>query len=134
MGRRRGQKCQHQLGCLAIHEHRFGGDLSANFIINENPPPPILSESFGACELQIGTTQNAMYNSMWQQAAAEGITVIVSTGDNGSAGCDVTQINGAPTGPAQFGLEVNGIASTPFNVAVGGTDFDDFSDASTVLE
>ena len=109
----------------------FGGDLSANFIINENPPPPVLSESFGACELQIGTTANAMYNSMWQQAAAEGITVIVSTGDNGSAGCDVTQVNGAPTGPAQFGLEVNGIASTPFNVAVGGTDFDDFSNAST---
>ena len=108
----------------------FGGDLSASFIINENPPPPILSESFGACELQIGTTQNAMYNSMWQQAAAEGITVIVSTGDNGSAGCDVTQVNGAPTGPALFGLEVNGIASTPFNVAVGGTDFDDFNDAS----
>ena len=108
----------------------FGGDLSANFIINENPPPPILSESFGACELQIGTAQNAMYNSMWQQAAAEGITVLVSTGDNGSASCDLTQINGLPAGPAQFGLEVNGIASTPFNVAVGGTDFDDFSDAN----
>ena len=68
---------------------------------------------------------------MWQQAAAEGITVIVSTGDNGSAGCDVTEINGEPTGPAVFGLEVNGIASTPFNVAVGGTDFNDFSDASS---
>jgi subtilase family serine protease len=109
----------------------FGGDLSAAFIVNENPPPPVLSESFGACELQIGTTANAMYNSMWQQAAAEGITVIVSTGDNGSAGCDVTEVTGAPTGAAQFGLEVNGIASTPFNVAVGGTDFDDFNDAST---
>ncbi|HEY6905405.1 MAG TPA: S53 family peptidase [Candidatus Acidoferrales bacterium] len=109
----------------------FGGDLSANFIISENPPPPILSESFGACELDIGTAQNAMYNSMWQQAAAEGITVLVSTGDNGSASCDVTQINGFPAGPAQFGLEVNGIASTPFNVAVGGTDFDDFSNANT---
>ncbi len=109
----------------------FGGDLSAAFIINENPPPPILSESFGACELQIGTTANATYNSMWQQAAAEGITVIVSTGDNGSAGCDVTEVNGEPTGPAVFGLEVNGIASTPFNVAVGGTDFNDFSDASS---
>jgi subtilase family serine protease len=109
----------------------FGGDLSAAFIINQNPPPPILSESFGACELEIGTAQNAVYNSMWQQAAAEGITVVVSTGDNGSAGCDVTQIKGLPTGPAIFGLEVNGIAATPFNVAVGGTDFDDFNDANT---
>lgn len=110
----------------------FGGDLSASFIINnENPTPPILSESFGACELAIGTTQNAVYNSMWMQAVTEGITVLVSTGDNGSASCDVTQVNGLPAGPAQFGLEVNGIASTPFNVAVGGTDFDDFSDASS---
>jgi subtilase family serine protease len=100
----------------------FGGDLSADFAINETPPPPILSESFGACELQIGTTQNALYNSMWQQAVTEGITVVVSTGDNGSAGCD--------TSLAQSGLAVNGIASTPFNVAVGGTDFDDFNDAN----
>jgi subtilase family serine protease len=100
----------------------FGGDLSANFVINETPPPPVLSNSFGACELALGTAQNAMYNSMWQQAAAEGITVVVSTGDTGSAGCDSTL--------AQTGLAVNGLASTPFNVAVGGTDFDDFNDAS----
>ena len=31
---------------------------------------------------------------------------------------------------AQYGLAVTGIASTPFNVAVGGTDFNDVSNWS----
>ncbi|HKV03953.1 MAG TPA: S53 family peptidase [Candidatus Acidoferrales bacterium] len=112
----------------------FGGDLSATFIVNEATPPPVLSESFGACELALGTSGNMFYNNTWQQAASEGITVLVSTGDNGSAGCDVT----APATPASCGisanatvqvahcgLQVSGIASTPFNVAVGGTDFNE---------
>ena len=56
----------------------------------------------------------------------EGISVMVSSGDNGSAGCDNPNINAA----AVNGLNVNGLASTPFNVAVGGTDFDQFSNQS----
>ena len=64
---------------------------------------------------------------MWEQAAAQGISVMVASGDNGSAGCDDPNINAA----AQYGLNVNGVASTPYNVAVGGTDFDQFSNQST---
>jgi subtilase family serine protease len=105
----------------------FGGDLAAEYIINSPSLAPILSESFGACEFDLGSAGNAMYNSMWSQAAAEGITVIVSSGDNGSAGCDITEVNGSPTQPAEQGLQVSGVASTPYNVAVGGTDFNDFS-------
>src|SRR5229473_5172369 len=58
----------------------------------------------------------------WRQAAAEGITVSVSTGDSGSAGCDNPN---SGTTSATHGIAVSGTASTPFNVAVGGTDFDD---------
>jgi len=93
----------------------FGGDVAAEFVIDNNLAP-ILSESFGLCELYMGTSSNQMHNSLWQQAAAQGITVLVSSGDLGSAACDVTS-----------GLGVNGLASTPFNTAVGGTDFDQFS-------
>ena len=32
-----------------------------------------------------------------------------------------------PAGPAQYGLNVNGIASTPFNAAIGGTDFNQYN-------
>ena len=48
--------------------------------------------------------------------------MIVSAGDSGSAGCD--DPNSTPSAAHQFGPAVNGIASTPFNVAAGGTDFD----------
>jgi len=64
-----------------------GIDLSALYIIDNNIAP-VMSESYGACETGLGTVGNAFYNALWQQAAAEGITVLLSTGDNGSAGCD----------------------------------------------
>lgn len=99
-----------------------GVDLSALYVV-DNDLAPILSESYGACELEMGTAGNQFYQQLWQQAAAEGISVFVAAGDNGSAGCD------AP-GPAaaQQGLAVNGVASPPNAVAVGGTDFEDFGD------
>jgi hypothetical protein len=80
----------------------------------------ILSVSFGECEAFQGTTGNEDISDEWEQAAAQGITVTVSTGDSGSAGCDDPNSEGA----AVNGLAVNGLASTPYNVAVGGTDFD----------
>src|SRR5947208_1681828 len=54
---------------------------------------------------------------------------VISSGDSGSPGCDRNR--GFVPQPAQSGLAVNGIASTPFNVAVGGTDFNDFFNPQT---
>jgi subtilase family serine protease len=113
----------------------FGGDLSANFIVDETPSPSILSYSFGACELGVGTAGNLMYNNLWSKAALENITVIVATGDNGSASCDTTFPAPGSCGfsasavveAASCGLQVNGIASTPFDIAVGGTEFNDIA-------
>jgi len=96
-----------------------GIDLSALYII-ENNLAGVMSESYGACEKALGTTGNAFYNNLWEQAAAQGITVVVSSGDGGSAGCD----NFNSPQPATQGLAVSGLASTPYNVSVGGTDFD----------
>jgi len=95
-----------------------GIDLSALYIV-DNHVAPVMSESYGACEVGLLTAGNAFYNQLWEQAAAQGISVTVSTGDTGSAGCDSGTAN-----EAKNGLAVSGIASTPFNVAVGGTDFD----------
>ncbi len=64
-----------------------GIDLSALYIIDNNIAA-VLSESYGACESGLGVTGNKFYNALWEQAAAQGITVLVSSGDNGSAGCD----------------------------------------------
>src|SRR5216684_4129444 len=105
-----------------------GVDASAVYIVDNNVAP-VLSESYGACETNLGATGNAFYNSLWQQAAAEGITVVISAGDNGSAGCDPAPAP-ANQNAATLGLAVNGIASTPFNIAMGGTDFDDVGNQS----
>jgi len=102
--------------------------LAALHVIDFNLDP-IMSLSFGNCELQLGTAGNAALNSFWQQAAAQGITVTVASGDPGSAGCESQGVK-APN-PATTGLEVSGFASTPFNVAVGGTDFNDAMTQST---
>jgi subtilase family serine protease len=98
-----------------------GIDLSALYIIDNNVAP-IMSESYGGCESSLGTAGNAFYNALWQQAAAEGITVVIAAGDNGSAACDPNPE--VDPNAASQGLAVNGIASTPYNVAVGGTEFD----------
>lgn len=89
-----------------------------------NDIAPIMSVSFGACEKALGS-QNQFLNSLWQQAAAEGITVLVASGDSGSAGTDPSgQVcDTSNSASADFGLAVSGYASTPYDVAVGGTDF-----------
>ena len=102
-----------------------GVDLAAAYAI-DNRVAPILTYTYGACEALLTPTQNEFYNSLWQQAAAEGITVLVASGDNGAAGCD-----SATSGlPATRGPAVNGAAATPYNVAVGGTQFADMANPS----
>lgn len=101
-----------------------GVDLSALYIVDNNVAP-ILSESYGACELDMGTAGNLFHKQLWQQADAEGISVFVSTGDSGAAVCD----RNSPI--ATQGLSVSGVSSTPYNVAIGGTDFDDLKNLST---
>ena len=98
-------------------ELQSGLILAAEHAVYSNVAP-IMSLSFGACESAIGST-NAFLNTLYEQAAAQGITVLVSTGDSGSAGCD----NDNAQEYAVSGQAVSGFASTPYNVAVGGTDF-----------
>ena len=97
-----------------------GVDVSASYIV-DNVTAPIMSVSFGECEAEITSTESAYYNMLWQQASAEGITVFVSSGDAGSSACDIPNEYFATS----YGFGVNGLASTPYNVAVGGTEFND---------
>jgi subtilase family serine protease len=93
-------------------------DLSAQFIVNTNLAN-IMSTSFGACEFRLQATGNSFWNTLWSQAAAQGITSFVSAGDSGAAACDPSN---ALSGTR---VNVNGIASTPNNIAVGGTQFNE---------
>ena len=102
-------------------EASAGTDLAAEYIVDNNLAP-VMSESFSACELFLLQGGTGFEYQLWEQAAAQGITVIVSAGDSGSANCDDPDLPSPNT--AVNGANVNGIASTPFNVAAGGTDFD----------
>jgi subtilase family serine protease len=101
-----------------------GVDLSAQYIVNHNVAP-VMSTSFGLCEAALGSSGNIFLNSLWEQAAAQGITVFVSSGDSGAAGCD-----SASASTATHGRAVNGICSTPYSICVGGTEFNDASNPS----
>src|SRR6202011_772281 len=105
----------------------FGGLIAIQNLINASTPPPsIMSISYGQCETVNGAAANAAYNSAYQQAVAEGISIFVAAGDSGAAGCDNS------VSEASNGIGVNAFASTPYNVAVGGTDFSDtFSNTNT---
>ena len=93
-----------------------GVALSAAYIVDNNLAP-ILVDSYSTCELSLGSGGNAFYDLLWSQAAAQGITVVTASGDSGAAGCDANYT------PASEGKAVNGVASTQYDVAVGGTDF-----------
>jgi subtilase family serine protease len=95
---------------------------SESYIVN-NQTASIMSVSYGLCELYNGTAGNVQSYNLWQTAASEGIAVFVSAGDGGSAECDDGGDSIGNPYSAQFGLAVNGLASTPYNTAVGGTDF-----------
>ena len=103
-----------------------GIDLSALYIV-ENNLAGVMSESYGECEAFLGAAGNAFYRTLWEQAAAQGITVVLSSGDGGSAGCDDFNSESVATG----GLAVSGLASTPFNLSVGGTDFNQVNNWSS---
>src|SRR5262249_7005710 len=96
-----------------------GVDLAAEYAVNQNVAP-VLSVSFGSCEAAMGAAGNQFINALWQQAAAQGISVFVSSGDSGAAGCDDPSETRA-TG----GQEVNGLCSSPYSTCVGGTEFND---------
>ena len=93
--------------------------LSAQYAVNNNVAA-VLTLSYGSCELALGTSGNQFWNSLWQQAAAQGITVLVASGDSGSAGCDSPS-----SSKALYGNSVNALCSSPYSTCVGGTQFND---------
>jgi subtilase family serine protease len=80
------------------------------------------SLSYGNCELNSTSSFNSGIVAFWQQAAGQGQTVVVSSGDGGSTLCDLN------TGKdyATHNVSVNVLGSTAYNVSAGGTDFSDY--------
>ena len=82
---------------------------------------PVMNLSFGACEADAGMAGVALYDNLASQAAGEGISIFVSSGDAGAAGCD--RNNATP--PVSQVKSPNYICSTSYVTCVGGTEFND---------
>ncbi len=123
--RRRSRNASIVLAACADTAVGYGFFTAMQNLVNSNNPPPVMSLSYGVCEVESGSALNASINSLYQQAVAEGISIFVAAGDAGAASCDLDQTT------ATHGIGVSGFASTPYNVAVGGTDFSDTLNGAT---
>jgi hypothetical protein len=90
--------------------------LSAEAVIDNNLADT-MSLSYG--ENETNNAGELSVINLWEQAAAQGETVVVSAGDSGSDAEDEDEEI------ATHGLNVNGFSSTNYNVSAGGTDFQD---------
>jgi uncharacterized protein (TIGR03437 family) len=88
-------------------------------------PGQIVSASFGSCEAQAGPAVLQEFQSEVNQANAEGVTVMNSSGDSGPAACDPTD----QSAEAKLGESVQIPSSIPGVTAVGGTEFNEGSGA-----
>lgn len=103
-----------------------GIGAAAQYLIQSTPAPAqIVNISFGDCESDAGSSGVAYWNKLFQQAAAEGISVFVSSGDSGAAGCDAS-FAAPPNSPAA--ISPNYICASPYATCVGGTSFNDAAD------
>jgi len=112
-----------QVAVCADTRTTFGGLLALQNLLNapgaSTTGPAIVSISYGESESQNGATQNAAYNTTYQQGAAEGVSIFVSSGDEGPASSNASGAD------STRGITVSGFTSTPYNISVGGTDFSD---------
>jgi hypothetical protein len=98
----------------------FGGFIALENLLNASDmPPAVVSISYGESESYEGASYNAYINALYEQGVGEGVSIFVSSGDEGAASSD------ADAGWAVSGITVSGFTSTPYNVSVGGTDFAD---------
>jgi pseudomonalisin len=102
-----------------------GIDLSELEII-DNAAGSVMTESFSRCEASVTSAEASSIASLAEQAAAQGMTYVVSSGDSGAEGCDSLSESSA-TGP----ISVNVLASSAYTVAVGGTQFNENGNNST---
>ncbi len=94
-----------------------GITLSAEAVVDDNLAGT-MSVSYGGTETGQGD-YGTFIAGVWEQAAAQGQTVVVSAGDSGS---DTASDNASI---ASNGINVNVLGSTAYNVSAGGTDFQD---------
>ena len=86
---------------------------SVQYAIDQNLAP-VVSVSYGSCELETPSSESSAFVQWAQQANAQGITWFAASGDDGAADCDDSQ---------NPGLAVDLPGSVPEVTSVGATEF-----------
>jgi subtilase family serine protease len=111
---------------LVVASKASGGiEVDAQYLVQTTPvPAQVMTISFGTCESAAGPSGVAFWDTLFQQAAAEGISSFVSSGDAGASGCDS---NFATPPAAPLPNSPNYICSSSYATCAGGTEFSDSS-------
>jgi subtilase family serine protease len=97
-----------------------GGAFYALEYVVANKTAPIVSSSYGNCEVYLGTANLSSLDFYMQEAATQGQTVISAAGDDGSTDC---YGNTGVTVAQQVTPTVDYPASSQYVTGVGGTEF-----------
>jgi subtilase family serine protease len=89
---------------------------------------PIISISYGACEAEVGKTDITAIEQITSQAATQGQSIIVSSGDQGSTACYGDYGTNSATASDEA-LAVSYPASSAYVTALGGTKITSANDA-----
>jgi len=99
-----------------------GLTIASEYVVDSTPAAAqVMSISFSSCDLNATSAYVSLWDSIFSQAAAEGVTVIVSSGDAGAATCD----KAFTVPPASQAASPNAICASSYATCVGGTEFAD---------
>ena len=101
----------------------FGGAFESLYYAIDQNLAPVISISYGDCELDAGSAQAQTWASWGMQANAQGQTIFAASGDTGAADC-VGDGDGSIIDNA---LSVDLPGSLPQVTSVGGTEFNEGS-------
>ena len=108
-------------------------DILAGYTaVVEDNKADVVNSSFLACEVAFTAPYNngvdrtatiGIYDNLFRQGNAQGITFVAASGDYGALGCPSPDYFGAPSGgiKGHFVRSIGTPASSPFVTAVGGT-------------
>ncbi len=81
----------------------------------------VVSVSWGNCEAQLGRADARAENTLFEQAAVQGQSIVAADGDNGAQDCN------SRSGPDYNQLSVDDPAAQPYVTGVGGTTLQGYS-------
>jgi subtilase family serine protease len=109
---------------LVISTNASGGIETAAQYEVQTLRDPVMNISFGSCETSAGSNGVNFWDGLFSQAAAEGISTFVSSGDSGVDACE------AGTPGSSQSRSINAMCSSSYATCVGGTEFADFANPS----